>query len=348
MVALRRFEEFLRLEEHNAEQRGSFGNGQLRTFGTSTKSTFPERPFISFNNFNASWTDTTPTLNGIDFCAHGNELICVVGAVGSGKSSLLMSILGELYPSTGSATISGTIGYASQEAWILSDTIKDNITFGRQFDTEWYEKTIDACALRADLALFEHGDKTEVGERGVTLSGGQKARLSLCRAVYSNSDIYLLDDPLSAVDAKVGRKLFADCINGILKDKLRILVTHQLQFLREADRIIVLDSNGQIDSLGTYDELMQSSSSLTEILAQHEEKEQTDDHITTEAVPIQVKPEPDATIQAEGRVQGKVGGKTYWAWSKAAAGTRGVVLFLTISVVAQVSMHPYTFMFIVI
>lgn len=162
-------------------------------------------------------------LSDITLQVKKGDLIGVCGIVGAGKSSLLNAILGELQPSAGKvATRTKSMGYASQSAWLMSGTIKENILFGAPFDEEWFKKVVTACALDRDLELFPKKEETFIGERGVTLSGGQRARLALARAVYFNADIYLLDDPLSAVDSKVGSHLFEECIRGLLKDKVNV------------------------------------------------------------------------------------------------------------------------------
>lgn len=143
-------------------------------------------------------------------------------------------------PSSGICRVSGKIAYAPQEAWIFSGTIRQNILCGLEYDVKRYKKVVKACALEKDFSLFPNGDLSAVGERGVSLSGGQKARVSLARALYVDADIYLLDDPLSAVDTHVGRHLFDRGIKGYLRDKIRILVTHQLQYLRDVDQILIL------------------------------------------------------------------------------------------------------------
>jgi ATP-binding cassette subfamily C (CFTR/MRP) protein 4 len=149
------------------------------------------------------------------------ELIGVCGIVGAGKSSLLNTILGELQPTSGKMSIrTRSIGYTSQSAWLMSGTLKDNILFGAPYDEDRFKKVVTACALDRDLELFPRREETFIGERGVTLSGGQRARLALARAVYFDADIYLLDDPLSAVDSKVGSHLFDECIRGLLRDKV--------------------------------------------------------------------------------------------------------------------------------
>uniref|UniRef100_A0A8C5FAE4 ATP-binding cassette, sub-family C (CFTR/MRP), member 4 n=1 Tax=Gadus morhua TaxID=8049 RepID=A0A8C5FAE4_GADMO len=156
------------------------------------------------------------------------------------QSSLLSAILGELPLDKGVVKVKGQLTYACQQPWVFPGTIRDNILFGKELDPAKYEKVLRACALKRDMELLPDGDLTLIGDRGATLSGGQKARVNLARAVYQDADIYLLDDPLSAVDGEVGRHLFEKCICGILKDKPRILVTHQLQYLKVADQILVL------------------------------------------------------------------------------------------------------------
>lgn len=150
-------------------------------------------------------------------------------------------ILGELKAENGSCRVKGRLAYAPQEAFIFPGTVRDNILCGLDYYVNRYIQVIEACALNRDLALFSKGDLTLVGERGICLSGGQKARINLARALYIDADIYLLDDPLSAVDALVGRHLFERAIKDYLKDKITILVTHQLQFLERVDRILLLN-----------------------------------------------------------------------------------------------------------
>jgi len=150
--------------------------------------------------------------------------------------------LGELSLLKGERSIQGKMAYASQEPWIFSATIRQNILCGSQYDPQRYRKVIKAAALERDFTLFPNGDQTAVGERGVSLSGGQKARVNLARCLYVDADIYLMDDPLSAVDTHVGRHLFDKAVNGFLHDKIRVLVTHQLQYLKDVDQILVLEN----------------------------------------------------------------------------------------------------------
>ena len=157
------------------------------------------------------------------------------------KSTLLHAMLGELLPLKGSCKVSGRVAYASQDPWIFSGTIRQNILCGLDYDADRYNRVIQVCALVDDISLFQNGDSALVGERGISLSGGQKARVSLARALYIEADIYLLDDPLSAVDTHVGRHLFNEAINSFLSTKIRVLVTHQLHYLKSTvGRILVL------------------------------------------------------------------------------------------------------------
>ncbi|XP_033725264.1 multidrug resistance-associated protein 1-like [Pecten maximus] len=214
---------------------------------------------ISVNNASFTWDPESPmsTLRNIDMKGNEGELVAVVGLVGSGKSSLLSALLGEMSRTQGDVSLKGTTAYVPQEAWIQNMTLKDNILYGSQYQNRRYRKVIKACQLLPDLAILSAGDQTEIGQRGINLSGGQKQRVSLARAVYSNSDIYLLDDPLSAVDSHVGKAIFDKVVSndGLLKGKTRILVTHGIHWLPKVDKIIVMD-NGRISEVGSYEQLL--------------------------------------------------------------------------------------------
>lgn len=212
--------------------------------------------FISISDASFSWNEGhySDTLSNITLNISGGELFAVTGAVGSGKSSLLTAILGELPLRDGSVSFRGKVAYVPQIPWVFSGTVRENILFGLSFDEKRFQHVVHVCSLTKDLNDFVNGDLTEIGQRGVTLSGGQKARVGLARAVYSNADIFLLDDPLSAVDTKVGGKLFESCILGELSGRVRLLATHQLQYLTKVDRIAVLEK-GSIAHLGGYEEL---------------------------------------------------------------------------------------------
>lgn len=182
---------------------------------------------------------------------------------------MLQAILGELPTNSGEIVLKGRIGYCAQEAWVFNGSVRDNILFGQKYVPTWYSRVVDACALRSDFALMSFGDKSFVGDKGLTLSGGQKARINLARAIYANSDVYLLDDPLSAVDTEVGRHLFEHCVGDLLRNKICVLVTHQLQHLPNAHEILVMN-NGSIVARGDFSNLKNRDVNFAEILDSQE------------------------------------------------------------------------------
>uniref|UniRef100_A0A8C8K6C6 ABC-type glutathione-S-conjugate transporter n=1 Tax=Oncorhynchus tshawytscha TaxID=74940 RepID=A0A8C8K6C6_ONCTS len=213
---------------------------------------------VLIDNGTFSWTkEGPPCLKRINVRVPQGSLVAVVGHVGSGKSSLLSAMLGETEKRSGSVSIKGSVAYVPQQAWIQNATVQDNVMFGREKQKTWYQRVLDACALLPDLEILPAGDSTEIGEKGLNLSGGQKQRVSLARAVYRKADVYLLDDPLSAVDAHVGQHIFDKVIGpkGVLRDKTRVLVTHGMSFLPQADLILVL-VDGEITESGSYQELL--------------------------------------------------------------------------------------------
>uniref|UniRef100_A0A8D3C1D5 Canalicular multispecific organic anion transporter 1 n=1 Tax=Scophthalmus maximus TaxID=52904 RepID=A0A8D3C1D5_SCOMX len=208
-----------------------------------------------------------PLLKNVSLDIKPGRLVAVVGAVGSGKSSLMSALLGEMHRTKGFINIQGSLAFVPQQAWIQNATLRDNILFGSPHEDKKLQEVIEACALIPDLELLPGGDLTEIGEKGVNLSGGQKQRISLARAAYNQADIYLLDDPLSAVDSHVGKHLFDKVIGpkGLLKDKTRILVTHGLSFLPYADEIVVL-LDGEVSEVGSYQSLRASRGAFSEFL----------------------------------------------------------------------------------
>uniref|UniRef100_A0A671YCQ1 Multidrug resistance-associated protein 1 n=1 Tax=Sparus aurata TaxID=8175 RepID=A0A671YCQ1_SPAAU len=219
------------------------------------------------------------------------SLVAIVGHVGSGKSSLLSALLGEMDKLEGSVAVKGLVAYVPQQAWIQNSTLKDNIMFGQERREAWYQHVVEACALQPDLEILPAGDETEIGEKGVNLSGGQKQRVSLARAVYCDRAVYLLDDPLSAVDAHVGKHIFDQVIgkHGLLKDKTRVLVTHGLSYLPQADLILVM-VEGEITEMGSYQQLMDTEGAFAEFLRTYTAVEHTDNdgetHCTSHATMI--------------------------------------------------------------
>ncbi|XP_075710611.1 multidrug resistance-associated protein 1-like [Rhinoderma darwinii] len=231
---------------------------------------------VGFLNASFQWETNGPSiLKDLHIKIPEGSLVAVVGQVGSGKSSLLSAILGEMNKLLGTVQRKGSVAYVSQQAWIQNALFQENILFGQPLNKPFYERVVEACALLPDLELLPHRDQTEIGERGVNLSGGQKQRVSLARAVYNNADIYLLDDPLSAVDVHVGKHLYDKVIghNGLLKNKTRILVTHSLNVLPLVDLIILME-DGRISQLGTYEELVSKRQDFADlILASGTQKE---------------------------------------------------------------------------
>ncbi|XP_071991842.1 ATP-binding cassette sub-family C member 5-like isoform X2 [Engystomops pustulosus] len=197
----------------------------------------------------------TPVLLNINFSLQKGKLIGMCGSVGCGKSSMILSILGQMTLLEGSMSVSGSIAYAAQQAWIFNASLRENILFGEEYDIEKYKSTLEACCLYPDIESLPNGDLTEIGERGVNLSGGQRQRISLARALYSSSNLVLLDDPLSAVDVYVAMELFSKAIKTGMQTRSVLFVTHQLQYLAECDEVLYM-KDGYIAEQGTHEELM--------------------------------------------------------------------------------------------
>ncbi|ESW10908.1 hypothetical protein PHAVU_009G248400 [Phaseolus vulgaris] len=226
---------------------------------------------VEIKNGEFSWddADANVALKVEDLEIKRGDHAAVVGTVGSGKSSLLASLLGEMIKISGKVRVCGSVAYVAQTSWIQNATIQENIMFGLPMNREKYEEAIRVCCLEKDLEMMEYGDQTEIGERGINLSGGQKQRVQLARAVYQDCDIYLLDDVFSAVDAQTGSFIFKECIMGALKNKTILLVTHQVDFLHNVDCIMVM-REGRIVQSGKYDELLNAGLDFGALVAAHE------------------------------------------------------------------------------
>ena len=300
----------------------------------------------------AEMADNLLCLKRISLEVKRGQLIAIIGGVGCGKSSLLSSILGEeVRQLSGMASMKGSLSYFAQSPFIFNDTLRNNILFGLPFDSKRYERVIDSCALRHDLNLFPASDQTEIGEKGITLSGGQKARVALARCLYADSLLVLLDDPLAAVDAHVGNHLFQECIlkEMVGRGKTVVLVTNALQYLNHSkvDEIIVM-RDGRIAEKGGYSELMAKENSMlgkfmdilqetgvspTETRGCNTPSENKEERLIKEDVPAEVDKggkEKGAlmTDEFKEREVGHVDRKIYFAWGKAAGGAWVPVVIL--------------------
>ncbi|WKY16856.1 hypothetical protein Q1695_001460 [Nippostrongylus brasiliensis] len=261
------FSQAVQCHVSNKRLRGFFAEEEMDYDAIGNKNTDEA---LKIENATFAWeqSEGDETLKNITMSVGRGQLVAIVGKVGAGKSSLLQAILGEMNKISGSVNVSGSVAYVPQQAWIQNLTLRNNILFNRTYDRAFYDKVLDACALRQDLASLPAEDMTEIGEKGINLSGGQKQRVSLARAVYSHADIILLDDPLSAVDSHVGRHIFENVISsttGVLAHTTRILVTHGLHYLKFCDKIVVM-KGGEINEMGTYHELMARQGAFSEFL----------------------------------------------------------------------------------
>ncbi|KAI5409094.1 ABC transporter C family member 3 isoform X3 [Lathyrus oleraceus] len=219
-------------------------------------------------NFSWDLSSVNATLKNINLRVFHSTRVAVCGTVGSGKSSLVSCIIGEIPKISGTLKVCGTKAYVAQSPWIQSGKIQENILFGREMDREKYEKVLEACSMKKDLEVLPFGDQTIIGEKGINLSGGQKQRVQIARALYQDADIYLLDDPFSAVDAHTGSHLFKECLLGLLKTKTVIYITHQVEFLSDADLILVI-KEGRITQSGKYNDILTSGTDFMELVGAH-------------------------------------------------------------------------------
>ncbi|KAL3689041.1 hypothetical protein R1sor_015350 [Riccia sorocarpa] len=268
-VSLKRLSRFMQSEEMHPIPRGPIVDDkpvlyiEKSTFQwVATEVTSKRSPTVSTSGIGIQ----AFCLRNISLTVNRGQIIAVVGPVGSGKSSLAAALLGEMQQVSGDTfTANGRLAYCAQQAWIMNASLKDNILFGLEYDEGRYRAVLTACALDQDLVNLPDGDETEIGERGINLSGGQKQRVSLARAVYADMDVYLLDDPLSAVDAHVGAHLFSKCIMGFLSDKTRIFITNQLQYAPSVDHIVVLE-DGRVAEQGKFQDLVSKEGEFSRLM----------------------------------------------------------------------------------
>ncbi|XP_074845315.1 ATP-binding cassette sub-family C member 4 isoform X2 [Carettochelys insculpta] len=324
-----------------------------------------EDVLVHVQNLTCYWDKSLeiPTLQQLSFTVRPGELLAVIGPVGAGKSSLLSAVLGELPKDKGLVDVRGRIAYVSQQPWVFPGTVRSNILFGREYDKDKYEKVLKVCALKKDMQMLADGDLTMIGDRGATLSGGQRARVNLARAVYQDADIYLLDDPLSAVDAEVSRHLFEKCIYQALHQKVSILVTHQLQYIHAANQIVIL-KEGKMVGKGTYSEFLSSGIDFASLLKKNEEDEQSlipetptmklarnrtfsqssvwsqDSSVQSQkdGATEQLPAEPLVTaLPEEDRSEGKINFKIYKKYFTAGANYFVIFMLLILNILAQVA-----------
>ncbi|XP_031344031.1 multidrug resistance-associated protein 4-like isoform X2 [Photinus pyralis] len=264
-VVFKRLNRFLSLEERMP----------VSLMNQNSNQTVQTKDVIFIQNGLARWNEspTSFELKDVNIKIKPRATVAIIGPVGSGKSSTLQLLLQELPLAEGRLQIHGSLSYASQDPWVFNGTIRQNILFNHPYSKERYENVISKCSLKTDFAQFENADMTIVGERGITLSGGQRARISLARAIYRDADIYLLDDPLAAVDAEVGREIFKNCITDFLQKKTVILVTNHLQLLQDVDSIIILE-NGRVKAQDTFSKLQESGLEFAKLLQLHGKEEE--------------------------------------------------------------------------
>lgn len=319
----------------------------------SSSDTPIQRVMIQNGSFKWSAEDDKPTIENINLSVFDSKLVSIVGTVGSGKSSIISALLGEMYRTEGSVSIRGSIAYVPQTAWIMNATLRDNILFGRRYEEKFYHETIEACGLVPDMEQLPGGDMTEIGERGINLSGGQKQRISLARAVYSQADIYLLDDSLSAVDAHVGRHIFDKVIGpkGLLKDKARVFVTNAIHYLPLVNFVLFL-SSGSIAESGSYKELMDKKALLFNLMKEYGKQAQRPGSMppsrdrTKSDLPLPVlqsRPtaalanikEKSTLMSQEDNAKGSVAWSVYQTYAKSCS-YRSVIFYLCIAITSQV------------
>ncbi|XP_078352394.1 ATP-binding cassette sub-family C member 4-like [Oculina patagonica] len=252
-TALARIQSILEFQKNNIHRDlfDAFANKGWISSRTHTSVHFGKDPCISLQNIFCCWHGdwNKPTLKSLSLSVSKGDLLFITGPVGCGKSSLLYAILHEISLLKGKVSCQGKVSWVGQQPWVFSGTIQENILFGEPFDPQRYHKILQACDLQTDLQRFPDADMTLVGERGIVLSGGQRTRVGLARALYSDAEIYLFDDPFSALDTKVGDHIFKSCLMGLLGDKTRLVTTHNLKILRDAENIVLMKEGSSLEKV---------------------------------------------------------------------------------------------------
>ncbi|KDO20299.1 hypothetical protein SPRG_14434 [Saprolegnia parasitica CBS 223.65] len=341
LVSVRRLDAFLALPERpvdNVQTPTTLSPDQLAPLAT-------DKVAIAIDDGAFGWDHEKPIFTDLNLRIHQGELVVVHGLVGEGKSSLCSILLGELDKLRGSVFVGGRVSYFSQQAWIQNMTIRENILFGKPYDRKKYAAVIDACALTKDLAALPAGDRTEIGQKGVNLSGGQKARIALARACYNDGDVFLLDSPLSAVDAIVSNEIFTKCFLGLLSKKTVLLVTHNPEIIasKHVDRTIEIANGICKQTINTAKEAFDSALSP---LAAHPKVVYSKGDAEYQASEMRVESPMAATspigatethrlIQAEARSEGRVSPRVFANYMRAAGGPGAVLLVLFVQMTWQ-------------
>ncbi|XP_060517682.1 probable multidrug resistance-associated protein lethal(2)03659 isoform X2 [Cylas formicarius] len=341
LVSIKRIETYLLF--HEIKSKSATKQSQKKIMHTSTpliNAASKKSIGVYLHDLSAKWNPylVENTLSEINLNVGSKQLAIVVGEVGSGKTSLLHVIMKELQITKGVKDVVGKISYCPQEPWLFPGTIKQNILFGERWDSKRYEEVLKVCALERDFEILPFGDRSIIGDRGVCLSGGQRARINLARAVYKEADVYLLDDPLSAVDTLVGKQLFDDCIAGFLKTKCIILVTHQLQYLKSATKIYVMDG-GRIVASGTYQEIQNSEDEFAKLCKADPEDAECRGGGNLSGSNSSYCPVSDEepTEVKETRCTGSIASRVYRQYFKAGGGWCYTVLVFALFVLSQFS-----------
>lgn len=280
---------------------------------------------IEFKNVTAIWSrdDESGRITGIkniNLKITDYEMCAIIGSVGSGKSTMLQALLHEIEIDSGELLVNGRISYASQEPWLFEGTVRQNIIFTEPYDENRYKDVIRVCALERDMHLLPYSDYTIVGERGTSLSGGQRARINLARAIYRKADIYLLDDPLSAVDTLVGKHIFDQCITSYLADTICVLVTHQQQYLKRVGHVVLMN-DGTIEAQGTFSDIQQTHyTKLRRMSSEHIERLRKDVSDNEDSDVECEHDDGELSLQMENRKEqrqiGSIGWKIYKSYFK--------------------------------